>query len=66
MTKQEIIEMEEALLEEYKEEYQGQSLTVLVDELNSLERTVGSDTIRIQAIKEVISTMDCDMNPYSE
>ena len=66
MTKQEILEMEEARYQEFCEQYKDESLTVLVDRLNQLERTVGSDQIEIQAIKDTIETMDCDMNPYAE
>ena len=54
------------LYEEYREQYEGESLTVLVDKLNQLERTVGSDQIEIQAIKDVISTMECDMNVFEQ
>ena len=66
MTKQEILQQEEMLYEEYREQYEGESLTVLVDKLNQLERTVGSDQIEIQAIKDVISTMECDMNVFEQ
>ena len=65
MTKAEVL-AEEMRYEEYREQYSSESLTVLVDKVHKLEETPGSDVIEIKAIRDVIATMDCDMNPYVE
>ncbi len=66
MTKAEIIEQEEIRYEEFYEQYQGDSLASLVERRDELERTVGSDLVELRAIKDVIATMECDMNIFSE
>lgn len=67
MTKKEKIEEnEEIRYEEYRDEYQGRSLSVLVDRLNELNRAPGSDLVEIQAIKDLLSEMDSEVDPYAE
>jgi len=55
---------DEVRYEGFIEQYEGVSLCVLADRLSELERTPGADLMEIKAIKDTMSVMDCDMNPY--
>ncbi len=67
MTKKERNQMEEEQrYEGFIEEYEGLSMSVLVDKLNALDRTPGADMIEMQAIKELLSKMDSEVDPYAE
>ncbi len=67
MTKKEKEQLEEeARYEAYTEQYQGCSMSILVDRLNALNRTPGSDLVEIQAIQDLLAEMDSEVDPYAE
>lgn len=67
MTKKEKNQIEEEQrYEDFIEEYEGLSMSVLVDKLNALDRTPGADMIEMQAIKDLLSKMDSEVDPYAE
>ena len=65
MTKRELeAAQENGTFEEYLQKYEGVSLSVLIDKLNELEEMPGSDELEIEALKQLIKDMSCDMNPF--
>lgn len=65
MTKKQKNELEDQLrYDDYYEQYEGLSLHILVERRRELKDTPGSDIMELEAIQDIINTMDCDLDPY--